>query len=94
VTLFERNRARVVLTDEGEKVLRLARIVVGAADEILRIRRERLRDKLAHYAKPTQPRIAVAAALIEEINYPSPSDSGYGRTRRGQAAGTCPAIRP
>jgi hypothetical protein len=70
VTLFERNRARVVLTDEGEKVLRLARIVVGAADEILRIRRARLRDDFAHYAKPTQPRIAVAATLIEEINYP------------------------
>ena len=39
VTLFERNRARVVLTDEGANVLRLARIVVGATDEILLIRR-------------------------------------------------------
>jgi hypothetical protein len=32
VKLFERNRTRVVITDDGEKVLRLARIVVGAAD--------------------------------------------------------------
>ena len=69
VTLFERNRARVMLTAEGEKVLRLARVVVGAADEILRIRRARLRDRFAHYAKPTQPQIAAATAHIEEINY-------------------------
>ena len=41
VTLFERNRTRVVITDDGEKVLRLARIVTGAADEILGIRRTR-----------------------------------------------------
>jgi DNA-binding MarR family transcriptional regulator len=57
VTLFERNRARVMLTAEGEKVLRLARVVVSAADEILRIRRTRLRDRFAHYSQPTQPRI-------------------------------------
>ena len=74
VTLFERNRAHVVLTAEGDKVLRLARIVVGAADEILRIRRTRLRDERAHYAKPTQPQIAVAAALIEKINYPAQTE--------------------
>ena len=74
VTLFDRNRARVMLTGEGEKVLRLARIVVGAADEILHIRRTRLRDESAHYAKPTQPQAAVAAALIEEINYGPQSD--------------------
>ncbi len=66
VTLFERNPTRVVITDEGEKVLRLARIVVGAADEILRIRRTRLRDEFAHYAKPTQPPIAVAATLLKK----------------------------
>jgi DNA-binding transcriptional LysR family regulator len=41
VTLFDRNRARVVLTDEGANVLRLARIVVAAADEILLFRRTR-----------------------------------------------------
>jgi DNA-binding transcriptional LysR family regulator len=46
VTLFVRNRARVMLTAEGENVLRLARVVVGAADEILRIRRTRLRKKI------------------------------------------------
>jgi DNA-binding transcriptional LysR family regulator len=41
MALFERNRPRVALTDDGEKVLRLARIAVGGADEILRIRRSR-----------------------------------------------------
>jgi LysR family hydrogen peroxide-inducible transcriptional activator len=41
VTLFDRNRARVVLTDEGANVLRIARIVVAAADEILLFRRTR-----------------------------------------------------
>jgi LysR family hydrogen peroxide-inducible transcriptional activator len=66
VTLFDRNRARVVLTDEGEKVLRLARIVVGAADEILHIRRTRRRDESVHYAKPAQPQIAVAATLLKK----------------------------
>jgi DNA-binding transcriptional ArsR family regulator len=45
VTLFERDRTRVVLTDDGEKVLSLARIVVAAADEIVRIRRTRIRDE-------------------------------------------------
>jgi LysR family transcriptional regulator, hydrogen peroxide-inducible genes activator len=64
VTLFERNRARVMLTAEGEKVLRLARVAVGAADEILRIRRTGLRDRFVQYAKPTQAQIA-AAALVE-----------------------------
>lgn len=55
VTLFERSRTHVALTAEGAKVLGLARIVVGAADEILRIRRTRLRDELAHYANQAQP---------------------------------------
>jgi len=75
VTLFERNPTRVVITDEGEKVLRLARIVVGAADEILRIRRTRLRDEFAHYAKPTQPPSAVAATLLKKsITGRNPND--------------------
>ena len=74
VRLFARNRAHVVLTADGEKVLGLARIVVGAADEILRIRRTRLRDERAHYAKPAPPQIAVAAALIEEINHPAKTE--------------------
>jgi DNA-binding transcriptional LysR family regulator len=69
MTLFERNRTRVVVTDDGEKVLHLARIVVAAANEILRIRRTRMHDKFAHYAKPTQPETGVKAALIKEINY-------------------------
>jgi hypothetical protein len=74
VTLFERNRARVVLTAEGEKVLRLARVIVGAADEILCLRRARLRDEGVHYAKPTRPQIGVGAAVIEEINYRAHTD--------------------
>jgi DNA-binding transcriptional LysR family regulator len=74
VTLFERSRTRVVLTADGAKVLRLARIVVSAADEILRIRRTRLRDERARYAKPAEPQIAVAATLIEEINYRAQSE--------------------
>jgi DNA-binding transcriptional LysR family regulator len=69
VTLFVRNRARVVLTDEGEKVLRLARVIVAAADEILRIRRARLREKFGRHAQPPQPQITAAADLIDGINY-------------------------
>jgi len=69
VRVFERNRTRVVVTDDGEKVLRLARIVVGAADEILRIRRTRMREKFVYSAKPIQPETGAAATLIEEINY-------------------------
>jgi DNA-binding transcriptional LysR family regulator len=68
VTLFERDRVRVVLTDDGENVLRLARIVVAAADEIRLIRRTRMRDAFADYAEPTQPESSIAATLIEEIN--------------------------
>jgi LysR family hydrogen peroxide-inducible transcriptional activator len=74
VTLFERSRTHVVLTAEGAKVLRLARIVAGAADEILSIRRTRLRDERVHYAKQAQPQIA-AATVIEEINYCAQTDS-------------------
>ena len=75
VTLFDRNRVRVVLTDEGRRVLRLARIVVGAADEILLIRRTRPHDEFAHYPKPTQPPIAVAATLLKKsITGRNPND--------------------
>jgi LysR family hydrogen peroxide-inducible transcriptional activator len=52
VTLFERTRAHVVLTAEGEKVLRLARIAAGAADEILSIRRARLGGQRAPLREP------------------------------------------
>jgi LysR family hydrogen peroxide-inducible transcriptional activator len=73
--LFERNRARVALTDDGEKVLRLARIAVGATDEILRIRRARMRNGFAHDVKPTQPETGVTATLIKEINYRPKTES-------------------
>jgi DNA-binding transcriptional LysR family regulator len=56
VKLFERNRARVAVTDDGEKVLRLAHIVVGATDDILRILRTRMREKFLRYVKPTRGR--------------------------------------
>ena len=75
MTLFERNRARVALTDDGERVLRLARIAVGAADEILRIRRARMRTEFAHNVKPTQPETGVTATLIKEINYRPKTES-------------------
>ena len=75
MTLFERNRARVALTDDGEKVLRLARIAVGAADEILRIRRARMRNEFAHNVKPTQPETEITATLIKEINYRPKTES-------------------
>jgi DNA-binding transcriptional LysR family regulator len=75
VQLFERNRTRVVVTDEGENVLRLARIVITAADEILRIRRARMGKELAHHAKPTQPETGVTAVLIKEINYRPKTES-------------------
>ena len=88
VTLFDRNRARVVLTDEGEKVLRLARIVVAAADEILGIRRTRMREKFDHYAKPTQPETGVTATLIEEINYRRKTESLDSIKRESRAPAT------
>jgi hypothetical protein len=75
VKLFERNRTRVVLTEDGEKVLHLARIVIGAADEILGIRRTRMREKFDHYAKPAQPETGVTATLIKEINYRRETES-------------------
>jgi DNA-binding transcriptional LysR family regulator len=75
VTLFERSRTHVVLTSEGAKVLRLARIVVSAADEILLIRRTRLRDERARHAKPAEPRDRRRSPpLIEEINYHAQSE--------------------
>jgi len=69
VKLFERNRARVAVTDDGEKVLRLARIVAGATDDILRILRTRMRKKFLRYVKPTRPETGAASTLIEEIKY-------------------------
>lgn len=39
VALFERDRAHVALTAEGQRVLRLARITVRAADRIVMVSR-------------------------------------------------------
>jgi LysR family hydrogen peroxide-inducible transcriptional activator len=61
VRLFDRNRSRVSLTAEGNKVLELARVAVRAADEIVLIGRRARKDAdAAHQAEP----------LIEEINRP------------------------
>lgn len=88
VTLFVRNRAHVTLTGEGEKVLRLARIVVAAADEILRIRRARLREKFGRYAQPPQPQITAAGDLIDGINFREQTEwpDSIERESRGAAA--------
>jgi LysR family hydrogen peroxide-inducible transcriptional activator len=58
VRLFDRDRAHVALTREGREVLRLARIAVAAADDILRFSR----------ASARTPRLE-QSSLIEDINY-------------------------
>jgi DNA-binding transcriptional LysR family regulator len=63
ITIFRRNRAHVMLTVEGEEVLRLARIVVSAEGEILRICRAG-----PHSVRRPQS-IRDPHALIDEINY-------------------------
>jgi DNA-binding transcriptional LysR family regulator len=57
VRLFERDRAHVALTNEGRKVLRLARVAVRAADRIVAVSRQQ--QRLVRVP---------AEALIEEIN--------------------------
>jgi DNA-binding transcriptional LysR family regulator len=48
VTLFDRDRAHVRLTIEGAEVLRLARIAVGAEEQIIRICRDRVAPRIQH----------------------------------------------
>jgi LysR family hydrogen peroxide-inducible transcriptional activator len=45
VALFERDRAHVALTEDGREVLRLARVAVGAADDILKFSRHAARRR-------------------------------------------------
>ena len=61
VTLFERDRTHVAITAEGQKLLRLARVTVRAADRIVTVSRNS-RKAVAAESLP------VAEALIEEIN--------------------------
>lgn len=61
VVLFERDRTHVAITAEGQKLLRLARVTVRAADRIVTVSRNS-RKPVAAQSLP------VAEALIEEIN--------------------------
>jgi LysR family hydrogen peroxide-inducible transcriptional activator len=57
VRLFERDRAHVALTNDGRRVLRLARVAVRAADRIVTVSRN-----------GRAPQVALSERLIEEIN--------------------------
>lgn len=59
VTLFERDRAHVALTAEGQRMLRFARVAVRATDRMLATSRAAQRNRRA--ASRTE-------RLIEEIN--------------------------
>ena len=61
VTLFERDRTHVAITADGQRVLRLARVTVRAADRIVTVSRNSRKAVVAE-SRP------VAEALIEEIN--------------------------
>ena len=58
VMLFERDRAHVALTPEGQQVLRFARVAVRATDRMLATTRAAQRRR----------RLAAPERLIEEIN--------------------------
>lgn len=61
VMLFERDRAHVALTSEGQKLLRFARVAVRAADRMVAVSRaERQRRRAEGQRTPE--------LLIEEIN--------------------------
>lgn len=61
VTLFERDRTHVALTDEGRKVLRLAKVTVRAADRMVAVSR-----RASQHAGAAA--VQTAEKLIEEIN--------------------------
>lgn len=61
VTLFERDRTHVAITADGQRVLRLARVTVRAADRIVTVSRASRKTVVAES-------LPVAEALIEEIN--------------------------
>ncbi|HKE92923.1 MAG TPA: LysR family transcriptional regulator [Povalibacter sp.] len=58
VTLFERNRAHVALTVDGQQLLRFARVAVRAADRMV----------IASRAAQRRRSVAKPEGLIEEIN--------------------------
>lgn len=63
VVLFERDRAHVALTADGERILRFARVAVRAADRMVTVSRAAQRRQLA-----AQSRLGDQRRLIEEIN--------------------------
>lgn len=73
VRLFERDRTHVAITEDGRKVLRLARIAVRAADRIVSVSRTS-HTRPAAISRPAQvpvqslARATQSEALIEEIN--------------------------
>jgi len=64
VALFERDRAHVTMTAEGREVLRLARVIVGAVDEIVVFGRSQARREVCE-CESTKG----APVLIDSINY-------------------------
>ena len=61
VTLFERDRTHVAITADGQRVLRLARVTVRAADRIVTVSRNSRKAAV-------DESLPAAEALIEEIN--------------------------
>lgn len=70
VAIFARSRSHVSLTREGREVLRLARIIVQAADEIIVFSR-RARDETGACCS-SSPHDG-AATLIEDFNHHPPA---------------------
>jgi LysR family hydrogen peroxide-inducible transcriptional activator len=67
--LFERDRAHVALTDDGRKVLRLARVAVRAADRIVAVGRKGHESRRAGTSlDSTELSKTLPETLIEEIN--------------------------
>lgn len=61
VMLFERDRAHVALTSEGQKLLRFARVAVRAADRMVAVSRVERQRRRAEVQRTPE-------LLIEEIN--------------------------
>jgi DNA-binding transcriptional LysR family regulator len=64
LVLFERNSSHVALTADGREVLRMAQVIVAAADDILAFSRARDREPPLKQGEL----IERAAAPIEDIN--------------------------
>jgi DNA-binding transcriptional LysR family regulator len=64
LVLFERNSSHVALTADGRDVLRIAQVIVAAADDIVRFSRARARERLLKQDEF----IERTATSIEDIN--------------------------